>query len=404
MISFRRNYVPVSQGVGVSEGAAVSQAAGASRTAGLKTLPRAVAGAFLDRNTRGSALAVTMALPVVALTLPALLRLLVSPGSTFSAFSLTTALIIAATAITLRRIARGRRTSFKLLRRAMFPRWLMFSASTRADIGFWLLNTMATGMMIGWAALSFPAVAKWTSAVLVMLLGPQPAPWLAPPAVAAIQTFAMFLAYELAYWLDHYLSHEIPFLWEFHRVHHTAETLSPITVFRVHPIDSLVFYNIMVLIMAPTSAIFGFLLGTPGHDLTLDGTNVIVLTYIFTTFHLQHSHIWIAFTGTLGRIFASPAHHQIHHSSDPDHFGRNLGAGLAVFDWLFGTLRIPRERSECLTFGVEPSQHAPHTIAGGLITPFVRAFRMVPGRRLRIGSPGLAGVRPWQPPEDDLAA
>jgi len=266
------------------------------------------------------------------------------------------------------------------------------------------LNTMATGMMIGWAALSFPAVANWTSAALVACLGPQPTPWLAPVAVVAIQTLAMFLAYELAYWLDHYLSHEIPFLWEFHRVHHTAETLSPFTVFRVHPVDSLVFYNITVLIMAPTSAITGFLLGAGGHDLTLDGTNVIVLAYIFCTFHLQHSHIWIAFTGKLGRIFASPAHHQIHHSCDPEHFGRNLGAGLAVFDWLFGTLRIPQRRPERLVFGVESSQHAPHTIGGGLVTPFVRAFRTIPGFRQGIASAGLAAGQRWQPPEEDLPA
>jgi hypothetical protein len=52
-----------------------------------------------------------------------------------------------------------------------------------------------------------------------------------------------------------------------------------------------------------------------------------------------------------------------------------------VFDWLFGTLPIPLERAERLTFGVEPSQHAPHTIAGGLITPLVRAFGMIPGFR-----------------------
>jgi len=374
------------------------------RAAVLKTLARAVASAFRNPATRGNAVAVTMALPVVALTLPALVRLLLSPGSTFSAFSLIAALVIAAATIALRRHARGRRISVKLLRRAIFPRWLVRSASTRADLGFWLLNTMATGMMIGWAALSFPAVANWTSAVLVACLGPPPAPWLAPVAVVAIQTLAMFLAYELAYWLDHYLSHEIPFLWEFHRVHHTAETLSPFTVFRVHPVDSLVFYNITVLIMAPTSAITGFLLGTGGHDLKLDGTNVIVLAYIFCTFHLQHSHIWIAFTGKLGRIFASPAHHQIHHSCDPQHFGRNLGAGLAVFDWLFGTLRIPQRRPERLVFVVEPSQHAPHTIAGGLITPFVRAVRTIPGVRHGIASAGLAGGSRWQPPEEDLPA
>jgi sterol desaturase/sphingolipid hydroxylase (fatty acid hydroxylase superfamily) len=250
-----------------------------------------------------------MALPVVALTLPALFHMLLSPGSVFSALSLTAALLIAASTIALRCRARGRRTSFKLLRRAIFPCWLILSASTRADLGFCLLNTMATGVIIGSAVLSFPTVANWTSAALVAVLGPRPAPYFAPLTATAIETLAMFLAYEFAYWLDHYLCHEIPFLWEFHRVHHTAETLSPFTVFRVHPVDTLVFYNVMVLVMAPTAAIAGFLLGTTGHELKLDGANVIVLAYMYCTYHLQHSHIWIAFTGMLGRILASPAHH-----------------------------------------------------------------------------------------------
>jgi hypothetical protein len=69
MISLRRNYAFVSGGAGVL------------LAARLKTLPGAVVGAFVNRETRGAALAVTMALPIVALTLPALLHLLVSPGS-----------------------------------------------------------------------------------------------------------------------------------------------------------------------------------------------------------------------------------------------------------------------------------------------------------------------------------
>lgn len=302
------------------------------QAARLKTLLWTVAGAFRNPATRGNALVVTAALPVVAATLPALLRMLLSPSSSFSVLSLTAALLIAAVTIVLRRRARGRRISVKLLRQAIFPRWLMFSASTRADIAFCLLNTLLSGVMIGWAVLSFPAVVHWTDAALVTFLGPSPAPCLAPLPAAAIQTVAMFLAYEFGYWLDHYLSHEIPFLWEFHRVHHTAETLSPFTVFRVHPVESLKFYNVVILVMGATSATAGYLLGTADHAVTLGGTNVIVLAYIYCTLHLQHSHIWIAFTGLLGRIFASPAHHQIHHSTDPAHFGRNLGAGLVVFD------------------------------------------------------------------------
>jgi sterol desaturase/sphingolipid hydroxylase (fatty acid hydroxylase superfamily) len=383
-----------------------------ARAAAVRTLPGAVAGAFVaavvgafhNPATRGTAIAVALTLPIVALTLPALWHMLLSPGSTFSAVSLAAAFVIAAATIALRRRARGRRFSFRVLCRAIFPRWLVRSESTRADLGFCLLNTMTTGTLIGWAALSFPTVAHWANTALVAGLGPQPAPWVGPVGAATIETLAMFLAYELAYWLDHYLSHRIPFLWEFHRVHHTAETLSPFTVFRVHPIDSLVFYNIMILVMAPTSAMVEFLLGTGGHELQLGGANIIILAYMLSTYHLQHSHMWIAFTGKLGRVLASPAHHQIHHSTDPAHFGQNLGAGLALFDWLFGTLRIPQQRNEHLIFGVEPSQHAPHTIAGGLITPFVRAFGTIVGPRRTVAAPGGVGVPTWQAPGHDIPA
>ena len=68
--------------------------------------------------------------------------------------------------------------------------------------------------------------------------------------------------------------------------------------------------------------------------------------------HLQHSQVWIPVTGLAGRIIYSPAHHQIHHSTDPTHYNKNLGLSLAVFDWLFGTLHIPKKREKKLIFGV----------------------------------------------------
>jgi sterol desaturase/sphingolipid hydroxylase (fatty acid hydroxylase superfamily) len=190
-------------------------------------------------------------------------------------------------------------------------------------------------------------------------------------------TVILFLAYELAYWVDHYLSHAAPFLWEFHRVHHTAETLTPLTVFRVHPIDTLVFFNITALIMGGVHGAAVWVLGWPANEATLFGSNVILLTFVFLTVHLQHSHVWIAFTGVWGRIFASPAHHQIHHSTNPAHFGKNLGSCLALWDWVFGTLRVPTAAREPLVYGVEPGEESPHTITGGLITPFARAFAVL---------------------------
>jgi len=304
-------------------------------------------------------------------------RLLLAPGSPFSLLSLAAALFVTVVFVLRRRRARGRRLSLKLILRAVFPRRILRSASSRADLGFMMLNVFATGLLIGWALISFSAVGHGVRDALTAALGPRPPVGLNPMIVSVGVTLVGFLVYEFAYWLDHYLSHSIPFLWEFHRVHHTAETLSPLTVFRVHPVESVKFYNISALLLGAAQGAATWLLGGPAHEAAISGTNILLLVFIFLTIHLQHSHVWIAFTGVWGRLFASPAHHQIHHSADPAHFGKNLGSCLALYDWLFGTLRMPSRERERLVFGVEPGRESPHTVAGGLITPFIRAARLI---------------------------
>jgi len=79
--------------------------------------------------------------------------------------------------------------------------------------------------------------------------------------------------------------------------------------------------------------------------------------------------MWIAFRGMLGRIFVSPAHHQVHHSANPKHFNKNFGSCLALWDWMFGTLYVPEEP---LTFGF-PGQPTAHTVKGELIDPIFNA-------------------------------
>ena len=77
-----------------------------------------------------------------------------------------------------------------------------------------------------------------------------------------------------------------------------------------------------------------------------------MLLYIYATAQLQHSEIWIPLTGVWGRVFMSPAHHQLHHSADPEHFNYNMGASLAIWDWLAGGLRMPSGEAQRLAFGV----------------------------------------------------
>ena len=315
--------------------------------------------------------------PVAARVGSLLSGIFLAPGSTFSLLSLGAALAVALIFLRLQRGSRGL-PSLRVLRRALFPRrWR--GPSMRADIGFFLLNSFATAGLIGWAVLSFAAVSRAVQGRLDSAFGAAAA--IHAPALLrdGVLTLALFLAYEFAYWLDHYLKHRVPLLWEFHRVHHTAETLSPLTVFRMHPIDSLIFANILALFIGATDGTARHLLGAGAQAWGWSGTNAILVVFVFALIHLQHTHVDMRFRGWLGRLVLSPGHHQIHHSTRPEHFNSNLGSCLAVWDWMFGTLVVPDAQTTKLRFGadVQNDVYAPHTIAGGLALPFMRAWKLL---------------------------
>ncbi|MDP2356719.1 MAG: sterol desaturase family protein [Beijerinckiaceae bacterium] len=89
----------------------------------------------------------------------------------------------------------------------------------------------------------------------------------------------------------------------------------------------------------------------------------------------------MAFTGVWGRILLSPAHHQVHHSVDPKHHNRNMGACLAIWDWLFGTLYVPAREREVSKFGLGDEVTEPHDAVAALFEPIYRtADYLLPAR------------------------
>ena len=301
--------------------------------------------------------------------------LFLRPGSSISLASLACAFAIAAAYVAVKRRERGKSVRPRLILRALLPRRFLASPSGRADIGFFLFNTFAAGVLFGWAILSTHAVSVFVHDGLTRLLGDSRPPPTSPWIASAEMTLVLFLAYELGYWVDHWLKHRIPLLWEFHRVHHTAEHLSPLTNFRVHPVDSILFLNWLALFIGAAHGAMTWGMGAPVQAVLLSGTNVLTLAFLFLLVHLQHSHIWIATRGVLGALIQSPAHHQLHHSTNPDHFNTNFGGSLAVFDWMFGTLLVPTAEPQRLTFGADTEGERPHSMEGVVITPFVRLWR-----------------------------
>jgi len=305
----------------------------------------------------------------------------VSPGVFFSLPQLAVAALVAGLYLIFRRKRRGgiaRRAAVVL--RAVRGRHLVFNRSTYADLFYLFLNTFATATLIGWGIFSGLAVSAWTVRGLHAVLG-DVAPSAAPDwALRLGVTVIAFLGYEIGYYIDHYLKHKIPVLWAFHKTHHTAEVLTPFTVFRVHPVDSLIYTDIVAICVGLLHGLFTYWSGKTTAGYVIDNVNVILVVFYFSLAHLQHSQFWIPFTGPLGRILLSPAHHQIHHSADPVHYNRNLGSCLAIWDWLFGTLAVPQSRSPSLTFGAPQSGEDRHAVTVLLITPFSEAWSLIAAR------------------------
>lgn len=299
-------------------------------------------------------------------------KLLFSLGSHFSLTSLGMALLVATGFFAAQRLRRGRKLRWRTIWRALFPRRIVEAKSNQADIGYLFFNVFVFGVVFGWAILSYQSISNGVMQGAIALFGPARPSMLPSWLQRSVITLMLFLAYELGYWFNHWLSHKVPLLWEFHKVHHSAEVLTPLTNFRVHPVYAWIFANILAFSAALANGAGHYSFGATIPPYALSDTNMILVLFIHGYVHLQHSHMWISFRGLAGRILISPAHHQVHHSADPRHFNKNFGSCLALWDWMFGTLYVPAKQREALTFGV-PGHRDAHTVKGELVNPLIDA-------------------------------
>lgn len=194
------------------------------------------------------------------------------------------------------------------------------------------------------------------------------------------------------YWV-HRIHHEMALLWPFHSVHHSAEVLTPVTVYRKHPIYDLISTAFGAVILGILQGVLlGFFVGKVEIS-TIAGSNLIYFLFNFLGSNLRHSHIWLSYGPWVERIFISPAQHQIHHSLAQKHNNKNYGEVLAVWDWMFGTLYVPQTREE-LTFGLlddsgQPQAQIHGSLSKALIRPCIESWRALTG-----GGNGDVPVRP----------
>ena len=149
--------------------------------------------------------------------------------------------------------------------------------------------------------------------------------------------------------------HRWPALWSIHKVHHSAETLTPITVYRIHPLEGVFYASRNTIAQGGVISVFYYLFGDTVDIYTILGVNALVIAFHVTGSNLRHSHIDIRYPKWLEHILISPAQHQVHHSIAEEHYDKNFGAALAVWDWLFGSLHTSEDEKE-LQFGLTENE------------------------------------------------
>ena len=117
-------------------------------------------------------------------------------------------------------------------------RWsYWWNASTRVDYGLLLINSLIRILLIVPWLFGATSVGALTYAV-IGLAGGLPAVLARHPLAGLVAfTVAGFLAEDGSRFLNHYLQHRVPLLWRFHKVHHSATTLTPVTLYRAHPLE-----------------------------------------------------------------------------------------------------------------------------------------------------------------------
>ena len=259
----------------------------------------------------------------------------------------------------------------------LFSRRIWWSRSARADVKILLINqALMLGIMprlisrLAVATLIFESLHVWFDGRTLLFQG---APdW----AIAGFFTFLLFLVDDAVKYLVHRVLHRWPVLWCFHKVHHTAETLTPLTVYRTHPVEALIFALRSIVVQGTMVAGFLYFFGDRAELVTVLGANIFLALFNATGSNLRHSHVWLSYGRWVERVLISPAQHQIHHSAAPAHHDRNFGAVLAVWDWMGGSL-CTAGKYQSLRYGVGGPADAPHDLKSLYLTSFVDAARRI---------------------------
>jgi len=263
--------------------------------------------------------------------------------------------------------------SNKIQRRVNFNSKLWLHPSAKLDYYYFILSYFIKVMMIIPIVISAKTIAFFINKNLYYELGFNQIEGFSYENTLVLYTITLFIVSDFTrYWLHRFL-HVIPFLWEFHKVHHSAKVLNPLTFYRVHPVENILFGFRYSLSIGFVTGIFIYFFGSKIGLVEVFGANIFIFIFSLLGSNLRHSHIPLSYFKALEKWFISPKQHQIHHSKK--YFNKNYGGYLSVWDRLFGTLKLSEE-VKVLKFGLKKEQMKNYqSLSNILLYPFINILK-----------------------------
>lgn len=171
------------------------------------------------------------------------------------------------------------------------------------------------------------------------------------------QLALMFIVQDFTHWNVHRLLHRVPFLWKFHKVHHSVKEMGFAAHLRFHWMESIIYKSITFIPLL----FIGF------------GIDDFFYLHIFTIVwgHYNHTNINLPI-GPLKYIFNNPQMHLWHHAKElPENHphGVNFGLTLSVWDYIFKTNHQPHDKGD-IELGFEKDEVYPKSFLGQTIDGF----------------------------------
>ena len=234
----------------------------------------------------------------------------------------------------------------------LLPRDIYTHVSARVDVWLWITERLLRPI---WIVLLMATVGPGTESAVIAILewaaGDSPA--LAPNySWMLLYSLTTLLLYDFIFFLIHYTMHRVPALWALHKVHHSAEVLTPLTRYREHFLVGPIWAAGGAFSYGFVGGIFAWLFNGGIIAATLFNIGFFALVFGFNG-SFRHYHVQFNYPRWLSRWLQSPAMHHVHHSYLEHHWDKNFAAVTSIWDRLFGTLYVP-VRDEYTPWGIGP--------------------------------------------------